>query len=83
MSFGKIILYAFLIWFLYTLITKFIIPIYRTTREVKKKFREMRQTMEDQQRQQQGAQNPFSSSNAPKSQPKESTGDYIDFEEIK
>ena len=83
MGIGRIILYALLIWFLYNLIVKFIIPIYRTTREVKKKFRDMKQTMEDQQRQQQGFNNTFTSENAQKSQPKKSTGDYIDFEEIK
>ena len=37
----RVLLYALLIWFLYNLVFHFIIPVYKTTRQVKKKFREM------------------------------------------
>jgi hypothetical protein len=76
----RILLYALLAWFLYNLIFRLIIPLYRTTRQVKQKFREMHQQMEDQNRQQQGFQK---ASPASKPEPSKSGGDYIDFEEIK
>lgn len=74
------ILYALLIWFLYNLIFRFIIPIYRTTRQVKQKFSEMQQNMQDEMKKQQDFSERESS---PKPTPKKAEGDYIDFEEIK
>ena len=82
MSIGRLLLFAILIWFLYNLVFRFIIPIYRTTRQVKKKFSEMREQMDEKTNQQQGFGN-NRAQNAPKSQPPKATGDYIDFEEIK
>jgi Sec-independent protein translocase protein TatA len=83
----RILLYALLIWFLYNLIFRLIVPLYRTTRQVKQKFREMHQQMEDQNRQQQGYQktNPTSksASQTDRPAPSKAGGDYIDFEEIK
>ena len=76
----RFLLYALLAWFLYNLVFRFIIPLYRTTRHVKQKFREMHQQMEDQTRQQQGYQETNPSS---KPAPAKPSGDYIDFEEIK
>jgi hypothetical protein len=67
-------------WFLYKFIFGFIIPVYRTTRQMKKKFREMHDRMQDQQ------VNPsdFAQKEAPPKQTAKSTGgDYIDFEELK
>jgi hypothetical protein len=75
----RYLLYALLIWFLYNLIFRFIIPLYQTTRQVKKKFREMHENMENQARQQQGYTEPPKQ----KPNPAKSSGDYIDFEEIK
>jgi hypothetical protein len=75
----NILLYGFLIWFLYNLVFRFIIPIYRTTRQVKKKFREMHQTMQEQVHRQEEPVKP-----APqKSTSPKPGGDYIDFEEVK
>ena len=81
----RFLLYAFLAWFLYNLIFRLIIPLYRTTRHVKKKFREMHQQMEDQTRQQEAYQNNGYQKTNPTSKPapSKSSGDYIDFEEIK
>jgi len=76
----RILLYALLIWFLYNLVFRFIIPVYRTTRQMKQKFREMHDQMKEEQQRQQGFNKPTAepkSSSAPRSE------DYIDFEEIK
>ena len=76
----RILLYALLAWFLYKLVFGFIIPVYRTTRLMKKKFREMHEYAQEQQMKQQG----FNQSSAPpKSTVKTRGEDYIDFEEIK
>lgn len=76
----RILLYALLAWFLYNLIFRFIIPVYKTTRQMKQKFRDMHQQMEDQMKQQQ-EYNEHSSSQ--KSTSQKPSGDYIDFEEVK
>jgi len=77
----RILLYAILFYFLYNLIFRFIIPVYRTSKQMKRKFREMHEQMQGQsqsQQQQQGFQStPPKASATPK--PK---GDYIDFEEV-
>jgi len=79
MSVFKILLYAFLIYLGYKIIFHFIIPVYRTTRQVKKQFREMNERMNEYAKQQ-GEQS------APEKEPqitKDKPGDYIEFEEIK
>jgi len=76
----RVILYALLIWFLYNLVFRFVIPVYRTTRQIKKKFSEMHDRVQEEQQRQQGFNQPSAaqgSSAAPGSE------DYIDFEEIK
>jgi hypothetical protein len=76
----RFLLYALLAWFLFNLIFRFIIPVYRTTRQVKKKFREMQDHIQQQQADQEAfnqQQASKQSSTAPRSE------DYIDFEEIK
>lgn len=75
----KYVLYALLAWFLYQLIFKLVIPVYKTTRTIKKGFREMQEKMNEQYQQQAQSQAPADinkSSKAP-------AGDYIDFEEVK
>jgi len=61
---------------LYKLIFDFIIPIYRASKQVKARFREMNQQMQDRMQQTQAPPQPQK-----KDQP--SKKDYIDFEEIK
>jgi hypothetical protein len=81
MSIGKILLYGLLFWFLYNLVFRFIIPIFKASRQMKQKFGEMQQQMQEQMRQQQEAQRPQptpQTSSTPKT-----SGDYIDFEEVK
>jgi len=76
----RYLLYALLIWFLYNLVFRFIIPVYKTTRQMKKKFSEMHDHMQKEQMKQEG----FSpTSNTQNSSPKPRSSDYIDFEEIK
>jgi len=77
----KVLLYGLLIWFLYNLIFRFIIPVYKTTRQVKQKFKDMQTQMQDQTNQQQDFAT--QAQTAEKSTPKKSKEDYIDFEEIK
>ena len=72
----RYLLYALLAWFLYNLVFRLIIPVYKTTRQVKKKFREM----QEEQARQQAYQQP---SEATKPSVKPRNEDYIDFEEIK
>lgn len=80
----KYVLFALLAWILYQFIFKLVIPVYRTTRKIKKGFREMQEKMNEQYRQQQQPQDYANSSTASKPDPsKVSKGDYIDFEEIK
>jgi hypothetical protein len=57
-----------------------IIPIYKTTRQVKKQFREMHNRMQDHVNQQESFQQ--SSTPQPENN-KQQAGDYIDFEEVK
>ena len=80
MSVFRFLFYAFLIYLAYRLVFHFIIPIYKTTKQVKKQFREMNEQMQDRVNQHQGYQQ------SPTPQPqekKEQVGDYIDFEEVK
>jgi hypothetical protein len=82
--FWKILFYIFLAYMLYNLVFKFILPVYRTTRRVKKGFREMQDRMNEQMRQQQGYGG--STSSKPHIKPETNstaTGEYIDFEEVK
>jgi hypothetical protein len=76
----RYLFYAFLIYLAYRLIFHFIIPIYKTTKQVKKQFREMHSRMEDNVNQQQANQQTM----PPKQEDKKAqAGDYIDFEEVK
>ena len=76
----RIIFYAFLFYLAYKLVFDFIIPVFKTTRRIKKGFREMQDRMQqpaDPYHRQNGKQQ-----DAVKNE-KSPAGDYIDFEEIK
>lgn len=76
----KILLYAFLFYVLYRLVFHFILPIYRTTQQVKRGFREMNERMN----QQYGAGRPDQQASAQKEkEDPDQLGEYIDFEEVK
>ena len=73
----------FLIYILYRLIFDFIIPIYHTTKKVKKQFGEMHNKMQDQMNafnKQQASHSYREKTPSPEAVKKE---DYIDYEEIK
>jgi hypothetical protein len=71
----------FAAYILYRLVFHFIIPIWRTTRQVKRSFREMQERMNSQM---QGREQPHPSSQVNTASTKASKqGDYIDFEEVK
>ena len=79
----KYLFYIFLAYMLYQVVFKLIIPIYRTTRQVKRSFRDMQEQMQAH-AQAQGRPPVDDTVNTTTNgtQPKK-TGEYIDFEEIK
>ena len=83
--FLRYILFAFLIYLLYRLIFHFIIPIYKTTKQVKKQFRDMHRGMEEQMNQSSFSNTDYDKQANDSIKPKSKTGggDYIDFEEVK
>jgi hypothetical protein len=68
----------FLIYLLYKLIFDFIIPIYESSKKIKKQFGEMQDKMQNDIRNYQSTQHPPQKEPAPQKE-----GDYIDFEEVK
>ncbi|MCW3075086.1 MAG: hypothetical protein JWP69_2155 [Flaviaesturariibacter sp.] len=72
----------FLAYILYRFIFHFVVPIWRTTRQVKRGFRDMQERMNSQMGQYGQPQEPARHSAGSPSKPKQQ-GDYIDFEEVK
>jgi Sec-independent protein translocase protein TatA len=71
----KYIIAVFLIYFLYRFIVNFLIPVGRTTREIKRKMNEFQNRMQEQQG--------FGPQQQPETEKKPAkAGDYIDFEEV-
>lgn len=69
----------FLIYLLYKFIFDFIIPIYDSSKKIKKQFGEMQEKMDNDIKNYQGHSNP-----AQQAQPTvKKEGDYIEFEEVK
>lgn len=77
--FLSVLFYAFLIYLLYRLVFHFIIPIYKTTRQVKRSFRNMQEQM----RQHTDPQERPTETTKQKTPGGSKVGDYIDFEEVK
>lgn len=79
-----IILWAILIYFMYLFLVKFLIPIFRTTHQIKRKMQEMQSQQSDYARER---RNPEPHIVSDKSTSSEETyadkGEYIDFEEVK
>lgn len=78
MNFFRIAFELFALYILYKLVFDFIIPLAKTTRQVKKQFGDMSRQMQEKMNQQAG--HTYShATHAPKSK----ADDYIDFEEVK
>ena len=71
--------FSFLGYLLFRLVFNFILPVYRTTRKVKRTFREMNERMNQQKATAAAPQQEPQPSNTSKSP----LGEYIDFEEVK
>lgn len=74
------IFYAFLAYILYKLVFGFIIPVYRTTKKVRRGFKHMQEQMKQYQGEHHQQASPQQQTHTNKDSIK---GDYIDFEEVK
>lgn len=77
----KLLFYILIGYILYKLVFGFIIPVYNSTKQVRRQMRDMQQHLRDQFQQQQQEQPAPSPAKEP-AKPRDK-GDYIDFEEIK
>ncbi|MEP6595269.1 MAG: hypothetical protein ABJA71_04950 [Ginsengibacter sp.] len=73
---------VFLLYLLYKLIFDFIIPIYQTSKKVKRQFGEMHSKMQEQMNQYNG-QSSQQTKTAASAKPENKKEEYIDYEEIK
>ncbi len=76
----RIIVELLALYLLYKLIFDFIIPVYRTTKQVNRKMSEMQTKMNEQMQQQQSKDHSGTSKENAAGPAKE---DYIEFEEVK
>jgi hypothetical protein len=78
MKFLETALEIFLLYLLYKFIFDFVIPVYQSSKKIKKQFGEMQEKMQNDLRN-------YKNQQAPPRQEATSTkeGDYIDFEEVK
>lgn len=85
MNLFRIVFELFALYLLYKLIFDFIIPVARTTKQVKKQFNEMSNRMQETMKQQQAQQqnNNYSKNTTQVSSPSGKNDDYIEFEEVK
>ena len=74
----KVIFELFVLYLVYKLIFDFIIPVYKTTKQVNKKMGEMQRKMNDHFNQQEST-----TSNSTEKTAKPASKDYIEFEEVK
>lgn len=79
----EILFYGFLFYLLYRLVFNFILPIYRTTKQVKRSFREMHEQMNQQQQYPGNGAETQAQQNKGKNLNTDNIGEYIDYEEVK
>lgn len=75
----RILIYGFLAYLAIRFIFGFLIPVVRTTRQVRRQFEEARNRMQDQMQEAYPQATPRQNSTSPAP----AKGDYIDFEEIR
>lgn len=78
MNIFRIVAELFLLYLLYKFIFDFIIPVYESSKKIKKQFGEMQDKMQNDLRNYQNQHKP-----AQPEPSSEKEGDYIDFEEVK
>lgn len=78
----RILLYGILFYFLYQLVIGLIIPIFKTTRRMRKDFHDIKNRMNEFMNDPLQKKNSESHSNEPSAR-KGKSEDYIDFEEVK
>jgi hypothetical protein len=83
MNLFRIVFELFALYLLYKLIFDFVIPVAKTTKQVKKQFNEMSSRMQENMNQQQQTNNSFSKNTSPVTSSGKKNDDYIEFEEIK
>ena len=74
---------VFVVYLAYRLIFDFILPVYRTTKRVRRSFREMQERMNQHTQQYHQQEDPAKQNRERSNSQKGGTGEYIDFEEIK
>ena len=78
MSYIRLAVELFIIYVFYKLIFDFIIPVYQSTKKIKKQFGDIQSKMQSDMNAYQNKQTP------PQPEPKQQIdGDYIDYEEVK
>ncbi len=83
MNIIKLVFQLFVIYILYKFIFEFIIPVYKTTKQVKQKMNAMQERM-DQQNQSPAPEQPYSGrQQANTAARRPAAEDYIDYEEVK
>lgn len=75
----RFLLYALGFYFLFKLIFEIVLPLYRTTGQIRRQFRDMQEKMNEQMEQPHVHRAPREESRPGKA----GKGDYLDFEEIK
>jgi hypothetical protein len=79
----RFILYALGIYIIYKVVFNFIIPVFTTTRKIRRQFNDMQQRMQEQMNAQQGSPNQTQHPQPASSPNKGRADDYIEFEEVK
>ena len=83
MPLSEIFFLAIVLYLLYRFVFNFLLPVVRTTRQVRQQFRNMQEGVGGGERQQFGAEEPVRKQERPGGGVKPPASDYIDFEEIK
>ena len=82
MNIFKLLGELLVVYILYQVIFKFIIPLYQSTKEIKGKMNEVQERMRRHQRSQATEQKPYEPEKVPRAA-KPGEEEYIDYEEVK
>ena len=82
MSIFRLAFELFILYLLYKLVFELIIPVVKTTKQVKKQFGNMNAKMQEKMDQHQ-QNSTYTTKDHSSAQPKTKNEDYIDFEEVK